>query len=219
MDDTFHVKDFEKFQHYKDRAPPWIKLYNEILDSYQFSKLPDNSRFHLIAIMLLASRSGNSIPYDPVWVSGRINSTTIVDLNLLIDLGFIVLDQGVQRVERDASGVLAICLSREEKRERREEKIDGAKAPVVNLFPKYSSPPSEEKSYFDRSVEILGPKGRGLAAKLLNANGKVVSRARALLEQSATKSNSTQWLGRVIHAAKNPDDNPSTQSGYGDDHW
>jgi hypothetical protein len=217
MDDTFHVKDFEKFQHYKDRAPPWIKLYNEILDSYQFAKLPDNSRFHLVAIMLLASRSGNKIPYDPVWVSGRINSTTIVDLNLLIDLGFIVLDQGVQRVERDASGVLAICLPREEERERRGEKIDGAKAPIVNLFPKQDSHPSEEKSYFDRSVEILGPSGRGLAAKLLKAKKKVISHARLALEQSATKSNPKSYIGGIVNGSH--DDNGGPAPGYGDDHW
>lgn len=118
---TFQVKNFEKFQHYKDRAPPWIKLYNELLDDYDFGKLPDASKMHLIAIWLLASRSENKIPYDSGWVSRRINATDKVDLDLLAHSGFIVVDQALQNVEQDASKTLATCLPREE--ESREEKI------------------------------------------------------------------------------------------------
>ncbi|BBB99384.1 hypothetical protein [Bradyrhizobium elkanii] len=108
---TFSVKNFEKFQHYKDRAPPWIKLYNGLLEDYEFGGLPDASKMHLIAIWLLASRSDNKIPYDPKWVSNRINATEPVDLALLAKRGFIVLDQGE---EQYGSEMLAECLTREE---------------------------------------------------------------------------------------------------------
>jgi hypothetical protein len=30
---TYRVKDWTKFQHFKDRRPPWIKLYRDILDN------------------------------------------------------------------------------------------------------------------------------------------------------------------------------------------
>jgi hypothetical protein len=106
---TFSVKNFERFQHYKDRAPPWIKLYNELLDDYEFGRLPDASKMHLIAIWLLASRSDNKIPYDAAWVARRINANTKVDLTLLACSGFIVVDQQVQGVEQDASNALAGC--------------------------------------------------------------------------------------------------------------
>lgn len=111
---TFRVKNFEKFQHYKDRAPPWIKLYNGLLEDYEFGGLPDASKMHLIAIWLLASRTGNKMPYDPRWVSGRINATEPVDLELLVQRGFILLDQEVQQAEQVASKPHAECLSREE---------------------------------------------------------------------------------------------------------
>lgn len=111
---TFRVKNFEKFQHYKDRAPPWIKLYNGLLEDYEFGGLPDASKMHLIAIWLLASRTGNKMPYDPKWVSGRINATEPVDLELLVSRGFIVLDQEVQKAERVASKPPAERLTREE---------------------------------------------------------------------------------------------------------
>jgi hypothetical protein len=122
---TFSVKNFERFQHYKDRSPPWIKLYNELLDDYEFGRLPDASKMHLIAIWLLASRSDNKIPYDAAWVARRINANTKVDLTLLACSGFIVVDQSLPNVEQDASKPLAECLSREreegEAEKRKEE--------------------------------------------------------------------------------------------------
>lgn len=119
----FSVKNFEKFQHYKDRSPPWIKLYNELLDDYEFGLLPDASKMHLVAIWLLASRSENKIPYDPEWVARRINATEPVNLELLGSKGFILLDQQLHTSEHFASKPIAKCLSREreEGEERRED--------------------------------------------------------------------------------------------------
>ena len=58
----FRVKNFERFQHYKDRSPPWIKLYNDLLDDYAFTCLQDASKLHQILIWLVASRTGNKLP-------------------------------------------------------------------------------------------------------------------------------------------------------------
>ena len=52
-----------------------------------------------------------------------------------------------------------------------EEKKDGADTPL-ELF---KDKPSEEKQYFDRSKEVLGPKGNGLAAKLLKSKKRVLA--------------------------------------------
>src|SRR4051812_37350662 len=89
MTQTFSVKNFERFQHYKDRSPPWIKLYNELLDDYGFGLLPDANKLHLVAIWLLASRSNNRVPFDPAWIAKRISATERVDLELLRVSGFI----------------------------------------------------------------------------------------------------------------------------------
>lgn len=93
----FSVKNFEKFQHYKDRKPPWIKLYHETFEDYEFGKLPDASKMHLIAIWSLASRYNNKIPADAEWISKRINATEKVDLKALAEAGFIELDQGCSK--------------------------------------------------------------------------------------------------------------------------
>ena len=103
MKASFSVKNFERFQHYKDRSPPWIKLYNELLDDYDFCLLPDASKMHLVAIWLLASRSDNEIPLDPQWIARKISATSPVDLTLLKNAGFIEYNQ-------DCSEPLAECL-------------------------------------------------------------------------------------------------------------
>ena len=103
----FSVKNFEQFQHYKDRAPPWIKLYGELLDDYEFACLQDASKLHLISIWLLASRNNNRLPLDPEWVARRINATEKVDLDCLLGAGFIVENQPLQSVEQVASKSLA----------------------------------------------------------------------------------------------------------------
>ena len=97
MTQTFSVRNFERFQHYKDRSPPWIKLYNELLDDYGFGLLPDASKLHLVAIWLLASRSNNRIPHDPAWIAKRISATERVDLELLRTSGFIECTAGQSR--------------------------------------------------------------------------------------------------------------------------
>ena len=111
----FRVVNLEKFQHYKDRAPPWIKLYASTLEDYDFGRLQDASKMHLCAIWLLASRTGNKIPWDPDWIAKRINATSKVDLTSLQAAGFIELIGG-------ASNTLATCtqsaLSETEQRER-----------------------------------------------------------------------------------------------------
>ena len=103
---SFSVKNFERFQHYKDRSPPWIKLYNELLDDYAFGCLQDASKLHLILIWLLASRSDNSLPYDAAWIGKRINATSKVDLDSLAQAGFLLINQGLEHV---ASIQLAPC--------------------------------------------------------------------------------------------------------------
>jgi hypothetical protein len=97
------------------------------------------------------------------------------------------------------------------------EKKDGAGAPIVTLFPSSAAPPSEEKSYFDRSKEILGPKGNGLAAKLLRVQGKVIAKARAVLETASTKSDPAAYVGAVIRGGDRDEMGAAMAPGYGDD--
>jgi len=99
------VRNWDEFQHYKDRSPPWIKLHRSLLNNYEFQCLQDASKAHLMGIWLLASQLDNKVPADAAWIGQRIAATTPVDLSALIDSGFLVFDG----VEQTASMALAKC--------------------------------------------------------------------------------------------------------------
>ena len=132
--DYFQVANWDTLQHYKDRNPPWIKLHNSLLDDYNFSCLQDASKAHLIAIMMLASRTNNELPVDADWLQRQINATSTVDIVPLIDSGFLEYIESNHKVN-NASTPLADRLQsaspeREtEKRQSRGEKRQKAFAP------------------------------------------------------------------------------------------
>ena len=89
MTEYIRVRNFDQLQHYKERDPPWIKLYHRMLDEYAFARLSDAGKWHLVGIFLLASRCGNRIAADAKWVGKKIGASTIVDLAALETAGFL----------------------------------------------------------------------------------------------------------------------------------
>ena len=49
------VKSWDRFQHYRDRNPPWVKLHKQFLDDFDFHSLPVASRALAPMLWLLAS--------------------------------------------------------------------------------------------------------------------------------------------------------------------
>ena len=121
----FRVKNWESFQHYKNRNPPWIKLYSDLLDDYNFSCLQDASKLHLVMIWLLASRNNNKLPTSEKWIQQRIGASEKVDLSVLIESGFIEIipnkNNEIHNVEQDAITMLAECEQNAIPEKRREE--------------------------------------------------------------------------------------------------
>lgn len=157
---TFSVKNFEKFQHYKDRSPPWIRLYNSLLDDYEFGRLPDAAKGHLLAIWLLASRYENQIPFDPEWVSRRINATEPVNLSALVDAGFILMDQPCNKMLAPRKQVAK--PEREESRADTEQRESNARPRQIPLdwVPK---DPNASPSEIGRFVKYNAARGTLMA--------------------------------------------------------
>ena len=51
----YRIKDWEDFQHYKDRSPSWIKLYTRLLKDRQWFELPGESAKVLVMLWLVAA--------------------------------------------------------------------------------------------------------------------------------------------------------------------
>lgn len=100
------IKNWEEFQHYKDRNPPWIKLSTQLFQDYEFACLQDASKLLAICSWTLASKYKDPkqglIPYDFDYIKrqGNLgNSVKPEHLQELIDTGFLI----------DASKMLASC--------------------------------------------------------------------------------------------------------------
>lgn len=97
----FRVANLEKFQHYRDRKPPWIKLYRDLWRDPRFFALDEVQRYHLISLFVLASQNDNLLHVDQKWLKHEMATTKPIDLKTLIDTGW------VEYVEQDASKMLA----------------------------------------------------------------------------------------------------------------
>lgn len=109
------VKDFEKFQHYKDRNPPWIKLHYSSLSSYEITSLSDAAQGQLWKFWLLASRHGNRIPYDVRFLKREIKPSGQLKLSELLASGLLAV------CEQNASGVLSLARADAPSRETETE--------------------------------------------------------------------------------------------------
>lgn len=100
---TGTVRGWAELQHYKDRAPPWIKLHRKLIDNYDFCCLPVASKALAPLIWLLAAETNDgTVNLDPEWLAFRLRwdiHTVREGLTPLIDKGFLDV----------ASGVLADC--------------------------------------------------------------------------------------------------------------
>lgn len=178
----FRVRDFEKLQHYKDRGPIWIKLYRHRLEDMDFLLLPDATKAHVVMLELLVAKLGNRLPFDPVFVAGQIGARERVDLQLLLDKGFIELEEPASDGQSDGasksasgSAIKTASAAIKEERSRDTEKQITPQPPLprgglslaatarhpVAIPPRHrgtSSAPSS-KDAEDRILAAMGAKG------------------------------------------------------------
>ncbi|CAB4121769.1 hypothetical protein UFOVP17_5 [uncultured Caudovirales phage] len=113
-------KNWEKFQHYKHRSPPWIKLHRDILDDYDWWSLPIASRAIAPCLWLLASCEEDGIfDASPEKLAFRFRMTE-KDIQLavkpLIDKGyFVYADELLAPCYQDAMSEKSKSRDREEK--------------------------------------------------------------------------------------------------------
>jgi len=102
---SIKIKNWENFQHYKNRKPPWIKLYRELLDNMEWRALSDFPARLLVELWLLAAENQGEIDLDSTALSWRLrlasNKLAKIDdaLQELVTHGFITI----------ASNMLAPC--------------------------------------------------------------------------------------------------------------
>lgn len=56
------IKNWNKFQHFKDRKPPWVKLYRDVLDDLEWYELDPLASKVLVMCWLIASEDEGNLP-------------------------------------------------------------------------------------------------------------------------------------------------------------
>ena len=102
---AFRIKNWSRFQHYRDRNPRWIKLHGEILSSVDWIKLHQaQDRLLMIICMLIAARNSDGlVPDDPEYVRGLAYLHVVPNFKPLIDCGFLIPVADASAMQADAS--------------------------------------------------------------------------------------------------------------------
>lgn len=159
---SFRVANWDEYQHYRDRNPPWIKLHFALLSGETWVSLDDASRVLAVACMLLASRNGGRVPANPAYVKRVAYLNTLPDFKPLILSGFLLDDSGLLA---DASGLLADASKLLDQR-RGETETETEESTVQ---PQAVAPPAPWVSFAEFwSIWIHNRKGKADAEKAWN---------------------------------------------------
>lgn len=122
------VKNWRKFQHYQHRRPPWIKLHRELLDDYDFLRLPLASQALAVRLWLIASETDDgSLPSDVGKLAFRLHCSekeTSEAINALVSCGFLDCSQVASDALAESTQSATLEKSRDrEESEKKKEKI------------------------------------------------------------------------------------------------
>jgi hypothetical protein len=149
----YRVKNWDKYQHYKDRTPPWIKLHVSILNNRAFTNLDLESQGLLMQLWVLASEKNGEIDDDPEELAYRLRKKSVnpETIDGLVKSGFLLADASgcspeERRVETETEAEAE--TEREEEKEkpvslaREALPVDNSKAEPYN--PRHVEPTPEQ---------------------------------------------------------------------------
>lgn len=106
------IAGWDRFQHYKDRWPPWIKNYTELLADDDYLSLSGHRRSILHGLWLAYAMSHGRLTDDTASLSRRLSlRVTTADLEALNHAGFIHFSASTALAER-SNGASPHALAR-----------------------------------------------------------------------------------------------------------
>ncbi len=136
-------RNWAKFQHYKDRNPPWIKLHKELLNDRQYMRLPLASKALAPLLWLLASESSDGAfdaSTEELQFRLHLSSKDIESgLKPLISNGFFVAaDESIAEEKHVASTLLAdrlhVATPETERETEKETKTDAPPGVSISVW-------------------------------------------------------------------------------------
>jgi hypothetical protein len=171
-------KNWVKFQHYKDRNPPWIKLHRDLLIDKEFMRLPLASKALAPLLWLLASESVEGVfdaDLDELEFRLRISQKELSEgIKPLITNGFFL----------DASTMLAVSLQDAIPETEREAERETKYIPPI------------PKDLLDEWMKIRRKKKAGDVTEIVyNSIKREADKAGWTVEQAITRCCERSWVG------------------------
>lgn len=106
MSTILKFTNWEHYQHYKDRDPPWIKLHVSILSSSAWVRLDNCGRVLAIACMVIASKNKGAFEADAFYLKRVAYLDFEPDFNALVTCGLceIVSQNKTETEQRQSRG-------------------------------------------------------------------------------------------------------------------
>lgn len=188
----FRPKNWEKFQHYKTRQPPWIKLHRQLLRDHEFNRLTLIQQIGLVKIWLLYADCGRPLPLVSSWCGASLGMRS-QDCGRVLD---ILLSSGfIELCDKDASTMLASCkqnASLETETETETEKNVGAEAPING-----HQVTDLDALFYREGKAVLGDKSGGVLTKLKRKCGDL-QEANRILREASGKGDPMEYVQGVL---------------------
>ncbi len=186
----YRIRNWAKFQHYKDRNPPWIKLHVEILSSADWVMLDDASKLLAIVCMIIGAKDHGCITADSQYIKRVAYLNRTPDFKALVECGFLEPIADASNCEQEQANVRPEKEA-EQSREREEKNIAQPRASRFGEFwtvcPKKVGK-GKAQSLFDRACKTNSP-------DLISAAMQRYAASRAGEDPQYTK-HPTTWLSQ-----------------------
>lgn len=149
---TVRIKNWHKFQHFKDRRPPWVKLYRDLLDDMEWHELEPKAAKALVTLWLIASESDGELP-ETKKLSFRMRLPEMDVLDVFSKLSHWLEhydDDAISTRHRADINMKALTRSRETEAEKRREETEGVCEDFERFwsaYPKRKSKGQAEKTW------------------------------------------------------------------------
>lgn len=127
------IKDWHKFQHFKDRKPPWIKLYRDLLDDLQWHELDPQAAKILVMLWLIGSENDGNLP-DTHALSFRLRISEKSLEATISKLGHWIIQDDIAAISPSHPPVYVSDYLERETEKETEREGDGALTPIPKNF-------------------------------------------------------------------------------------
>jgi hypothetical protein len=160
------IKNWTKFQHFKDRRPPWVKLYRDILDDLEWHELDPLAAKVLVMLWLIASENDGRIP-DNKTLAFRLRLTELKTKEIIIKLS--------HWLEQD--DINAISEQYQCDRPERETETETKKETKREIATFVACPPDVDQQIWDDWKQLRKAKKAPVTETVVNSARKEAAKA------------------------------------------